>query len=188
MDRRKKFLLFDLVFWSLLAIISEVVNMKVLNLYYSGFYFSISMLIVFIAIFRWGYIGAVTAFAVSITATLVLKDADIISYAVNVLGSFGILVSVFVLKKMTRPVVLQSGFASILYILSGYSTVLILRSAILTISGANFINALVLIFSNELLSMFAITVLFILFRKQTKLMNDMNKVFDESEENRELDI
>lgn len=188
MDRRKKFLLFDLVFWSILAIFSEVINMKVLNIYYSGFYFSISMLIVFIAIFRWGAIGAITAFVVSITSTVVLKDADISSYAVNIIGSVGIFASYLVLKKMTRETVLQSGFASFLYIISGYATIVVIRSVILTILGANFINAIVLIFSNELLSIFAVTILFILFRKQTKLVNDMNKVFDESEEARELDI
>lgn len=59
--RRKIFIFqyFDLLFFSLLAVVSEVMSHVLLEFWNSSFYFSFSMVLSLISMLRWGFAGAV---------------------------------------------------------------------------------------------------------------------------------
>jgi hypothetical protein len=64
MNKTKEILLFlylDLLFFSILAAISEIMSYKLLEYWNSGFYFSFSMVLCLISMIRWGAVGVVVA-------------------------------------------------------------------------------------------------------------------------------
>jgi hypothetical protein len=64
MNKRKENILFlylDLLFFSILAAISEIMSYKLLEYWNSSFYFSFSMVLGLISMIRWGSVGVVVA-------------------------------------------------------------------------------------------------------------------------------
>ncbi|WP_313185712.1 hypothetical protein [Lacrimispora sp.] len=64
MNRTKKIFLFpylDLLFFSILAVVSEIMSYKMLEFWNSSFYFSFSVVLCLISMIRWGAAGAAVA-------------------------------------------------------------------------------------------------------------------------------
>ena len=59
--KRKIFIFqyFDLLFFSILAVVSEVMSHVLLEFWNSSFYFSFSMVLCLISMLRWGFVGTV---------------------------------------------------------------------------------------------------------------------------------
>lgn len=176
MSSKNKVLMMDFILLTGIAIIGEILNVKAVTDFYTGFYFSITLLIGFITIYRWGYLGVSTAIIIGIVGTISYQEATIETLIVNVLGNAMIIVAAFVLNKITRERVLTNPYWGVVYVVVGYVAIIMGRSVLLAMMDMTFVNALLLVSANEMLNLIAITILFALLTKQKALLIDLRRI------------
>ncbi len=179
MSTKNKVLIFDILFLTIIAIVGEIINVKAVTMFYSGFYFSITLIIAFIAIYRWGYAGISIALIIGIVTSIISPEATMETYIVNVLGNGMILVGAFALNVIGRERVKDFPYWAVIYVLAGYLSIVLGRSILLSFMGMSFISALLLVFANEMLNIISIALLFALFTKQKALLIDLRKIKEE---------
>jgi len=179
MSNKTKALMFDMVFFMIIAFFGEFMNHKALIHFYSGYYFSITLLVAFICIFRWGYPGVIVAVYIGLISVYFMKDATWQTYIIYGVSNLGIIFSVFFMKWKTSKNIRENTSLSIPYVLSGYGMIILIRSIVLRIFGQDFISSLFLVLSNEFLNVIAITMFVSLIIKRKFLMVDIKSLYDE---------
>lgn len=173
MKRHWKVCILDLFFLTLVAFFGEWLNHKAMIAFYSGYYFSITMVIGFIAIYRWGVWGTVTPVLIGIFSVLFMEDATFQTLLIYVVGNMGMVMAVVYLNVAN-----QKGYthSPLIYVLSGYLAVILVKSMVFAILGGDFISGLLLIASNETLNVIA-TLIFV-----TLLMKRKNSIMVQIDE------
>lgn len=182
MSNKNRALIFDLVFLSIICVISEVVSYYAVTRYSSGYYFSITLIISFIAIYRLGYIGVITSIVTAITFCFIYEDASMNTFIVYILGNSGIVIASMFINKVGRDSIRDNYVMNLLYILSGYLSIIAVRGVVSFIldSNINLISGLFLVLSNEFLSIIGVVMLFSLLAKRKFLLIDLNQLYDEA--------
>jgi hypothetical protein len=173
MKRNWKACFVDLFFLTLVALVGEWMNHKAMTEFYSGYYFSITMVIGFIAIYRWGTIGTVIPVLIGVFSVLFMEGASLQTLLIYTIGNLGMLAAAIYLNYAN-----QKGFkhSPLVYVLSGYSAVVLMKSFVFAILGGDFISGLLLIASNETLNVIA-TLIFV-----TLLMKRKNSIMVQIDE------
>lgn len=182
MSNKNRALLFDVLFLSIIGIIGELINHAAITRISPQYYFSITLIIAFIAIYRLGYLGAIPAIVIAIVFSTINEGATIQTFAVYIIGNGFIVVAAFFLNKVGRYRIVENTNWSILYVLVGYLSIVIGRGTISFFldSNTNYISALFLMLSNEFLSIIAVAILFSMAAKRKSLLIDIRKLYQEA--------
>ncbi len=176
MNLKFRALIIDLLLLVAIAFISEWMNAKALSQYYSGFYFSITMIIPFIAIFRWRYFGMFVSVAVSIITLAFMNGATMETWLIYVFGSIGMLGACVYLELRDKRKWVSSG---LVYTLSGYVPVICLRALVFYILGQDFLSAILIVGANEMLNVIAITMFVtLLMKRKNSVMVNIKSLYD----------
>src|SRR5690606_24486795 len=117
---------------------SELINYYIMGLVFTDYYFSIAIVVVFISIFRWGIKGIITAPIIGLIASI-LKDDNLNSYIINILGNLGVITSYLFLKVIGKSRVSEDKQLLLIYIVIGYLGIILLKSIILLLWQNNLI-------------------------------------------------
>ncbi len=178
MSLKTKAILFDLVSFSMIAVIGEYINMKAVNGFYSGFYFSITLLLSFILIYRIGISGTVSALVIAVTYVIFNSGATIKTFIIYCIGNAFIISAAIFLEKVGRNRLKENPLWGVIYVFVGYFSIIIGRAVISCFlePDITFISHFFLITSNELLSVTIVTILFTLLVKRKSICIDVRKI------------
>ena len=131
------------------------------------------MVIGFIAIYRWGIIGTVIPVLIGFFSVFFMEGASFQTLLIYTMGNMGMLFAALYLLYANKK-----GFkhSPLLYVLSGYTAVIFMKSIVFAILGGDFISGLLLIASNETLNVIA-TLIFV-----TLLMKRKNSIMVQIDE------
>lgn len=153
----------DLFFLALVAFVGEWMNHKAMTNFYSGYYFSITMVIGFIAIYRWGAIGTVIPVLIGFFSVLFMEGAQLQTLLIYTIGNTGMVCAAFYLLYATKK---GFKYSPLIYVLSGYIAVILMKSILFAILGGDLISGLLLIASNETLNVIASLIFVTLLMKR----------------------
>jgi len=131
--------------------------------------------------YRWGLTGFVIAPVIGLFYSLLLNDFTVGLFLIEIIGNSGIVLAYLLLKMVGREKIIENSYWSLLYVYTGFLGIVLLKSLINLFYGANFISAVLVISSNLMLSIIIISMFFTLLRKQKTIIIDMNKLYEESE-------
>ncbi len=181
MSDKNRALLFDSIFFLGLVIFSEWIGAKALKDFYSGYYFSISLLASFILMYRWGIVGVLLSVATGIISVLFMNHADLGTLLIYGLGNAGIISSYFFMMKITKQKLKSETGLTIPYVLVGYLSIVIIRGVIMAFMGEDLLSACFLVLSNEMLNIIAVTLFTTLLMKQKSIMIDLITLYQNQE-------
>lgn len=181
MKKRNQAFAADFIIFTLLALVGEFISQKALQYFQSNFFFSIAALPLFILFYRWGIRGVPSIFIFGIASSIILTGATFKTFIVNILGYPGFALGMLLFIRPGRENVKLSIYFAFLYVLAGFTGMVILRSLILTAFEADILSNILLIASNESLSFIACTLLFILMRKRTGYLVYLPAVYREKD-------
>lgn len=178
---KKRALLIDIIFLSIIGIFSEIINYYAINKFATDFYFSISLIVVFIAMFRWGKIGILISPIIGFAFSILLHDVSPDTYLVYIIGNMGIALAYLLLHYVKREKIIDQPYWAVLYVFAGFIGIILVRSFVWMLLGTNIIWSIFYFTSNEALTIIIVSILFVLLRNQGSVMVDMNKLYEESE-------
>lgn len=172
--------IFDIGLLSVIGVIGEIISAKALG-YYSGFYFSVTLVLAFLAIYRNGVSGAIVSIAVACAYVSVLKGATIETWFVYILGNSCIVFVIPIMNMITKERMKANPLWTGLYALTGYLFIVGGRSIVRLIlePEVGFINSFFLIVSNELLSLLLVMVFVAMLSKQKQLFIDIKALYQD---------
>lgn len=180
MNSEKEFLKIDLVFFSALAIISEIISQYFLGRWNSSFYYSFAIAIGLIAMLRWGAIGVVVAMAGGLPM-LFFSDMDVWSGILFyiVAGLFaGIPIAVY--GSRNRDIIISHPLYLMFYILLSHCSLSVGKGiAIFILTGET--TGTVDFFSATLFILVINTILCLVLRMRQGLLCDMRYYFTDKE-------
>ena len=169
----------DLVFFSVLAMISEIMG-ELLHLRFAGagFYLSFSVLIAFIAIVRWNELGAIVYIVAGLPMIVLGPNIILHNIIMYPVANCFIVFTAKAIKKMDKEELLDDGVKLLGYIFLTYLTVTFGKSFGLLILGQQFITGGVLYFVSQLFNIVISFVVVLLLRRREGLLVDMKKYFE----------
>ena len=166
----------ECIFFTLVALGGEIIQAKALERFYSGYSFSISILPLFILMFRWGRVSAYSPVVLGLFATLLVPHAEIRSYIINGAGYAGYSLALLLFLRPGRERVRENPVWALLFVVSGYGGMILFRSIVLSMFEGDFPANLVFISANETLGFIAVAALFVLMRGHKDLLVNMRDV------------
>lgn len=180
--KSKQAFIADIIIFTLLAVVGEFISQKGLDYFYTGFYFSISALPLFILLYRWGVRGLPSLIVFGLVSSFILAGATVATFVVNIIGYSGLALGMLLFIKPGRDDIKMSLHFALLYIFLGFLGMIVLRSLILTFFESNFLSSLLLIGSNEALNFLACALIFIIMRKNKAYLIYLPDIYREAYE------
>lgn len=171
----------DFIIFTLLALAGEFISQKGLEYFQTSFFFSIAALPLFILFYRWGLWGFPSLFIFGAASSIILTGATCKTFIVNIAGYPGYALGMLLFIRPGRKDIKLGIHCAFLYILAGFTGMVILRSLILTAFEADILSNILLIASNEALSFIACSLLFVLMRKRTGYLVYLPAVYREKD-------
>ncbi|GAU75739.1 hypothetical protein [Fusibacter sp. 3D3] len=181
MSQKNRALLFDLIFFMIIVVLGEFINSRALSDFYSGYYFSVTLIVSFIMIFRWGAYGIPFAMLSGLVTYLFMGETHLETALIYIFGNMGIVSSYLFLKWQTTDEVKQQTGLCLPFVLSGYMTIVVLRGVIMALLGEDLLSACFLVLSNEMLNIIAVTLFVTLLMKQKSIMIHLKALYEQEE-------
>lgn len=179
---RKKFMLIDILIFSILAGLSEFLSTYMFNFFNAGFYISFAIMISIISIVRWSYFGIVPLLASGVVALIlnqngIMTDEPLKLYEgiiYYIIAPLFMLLSLIYLGNKNRNKRIESSFGFLIYILIAYLSLVVGKGLAILIIEHSFYG-----FTNYLMSIMlslVISLIFLyLFKCKTDLICDMDE-------------
>lgn len=179
---RKKFMLIDILIFSILAGLSEFLSTYMFNFFNAGFYISFAIMISIISIVRWSYFGIVPLLASGVVALIlnqngIMTDEPLKLYEgiiYYIIAPLFMLLSLIYLGNKNRNRRIKNGFGFFLYIIIACLSLVIGKGLAILIIEHSFYG-----FTNYLMSIMlslVISLVFLyLFKYKTDLICDMDE-------------
>lgn len=179
---RKKFMLIDILIFSILAGLSEFLSTYMFNFFNAGFYISFAIMISIISIVRWSYFGIVPLLASGVVALIlnqngIMTDEPLKLYEgiiYYIIAPLFMLLSLSYLGNKNRNKRIESSFGFLIYILIAYLSLVVGKGLAILIIEHSFYG-----FTNYLMSIMlslVISLIFLyLFKYKTDLICDMDE-------------
>jgi len=182
----------DLVIFSLVAVIFEVIN-KFAAISLPSFkiiFMSFTIVLTLIAMYRWGLVGGVvTLFAKTIQVLLSNEhNKDYRFYVSYVCGTLlAVIIGYLIFQKLIGKKRIKNTFLIILYLLFDFVLSMIFISTIFMFFGQDFVNNLKQLLIQESMSMFTSTIILLVAnRKNGNILVEMREYVKDVQEGKKL--
>lgn len=174
----EQFRIFDLVFFSVLAVISEIMG-DLLHLRFAGagFYLSFSLLIVFIAIVRWDEFGVIVALAAGLPMILLGPNIILHNIIMYPIANSFVILAALVIKRLDKEELMNDPLMLIGVLFLTYFSVSLGKSFGLLILGEAFVKGGVMHFVSQLFNIVMSYIVILLLRQRQGLFIDINKLY-----------
>ena len=175
----EQFRIFDLVFFTVLATISEIMG-EVLQLQFTGagFYLSFSVLVAFIAIVRWDEYGVIVLIVAGLPMIILGPNIILHNIIMYPLANCFIIFTALVIKRMDKEDLLEDPLKLLGVIVLAYLSVTLGKAFGLLLIGEAFIKGGGIYFITQLFNILMTYIVVLLLRKREGLIVDMKKLFE----------
>lgn len=115
-----RFQSFDLIFFSILAAISEFLSNQLLTTWNSGFYFSFSTAICLIAMIRWGSVGVIVGMIGGLPGVLFSEMTLVSGIFFYALANAALCIPMLIYGKRDRDLIAEDHVWLMLYVLASH--------------------------------------------------------------------
>jgi len=178
MNNRNRALIFDLICFTGLAVMSEVVLNQANQLFFSGYAYSITLVLAYIVIVRWGWVGVLLSSLIGLTSVVFMQGATWETFIIYGVGNLFCVIAWLYLKWNRKH---HFKFHGSVFALIGQFGVIVGRSLMLIIFGEDPLSALFLVASNEMLSTIAIVMFIVLLSGRKGILVDLAALYDQEE-------
>lgn len=174
----KNYKLFDLALLSIIALVSEIMGSKLLDIFPgAGFHLSFSILVALIAMIRWDKAGAI----VYIIAGLPMIFLGAGTYLENImlypLANLFIIFTALLFKLINRDKLRSNNFYILLYVLIAYISVGIGKGITLFLMSGVFLESVFYYLMGQLFNMIMVFIILLLLKEKDGLLEDMEEYF-----------
>jgi len=161
-----------------LAIGAEILGKWLLTQFPSaGFYITFSMLIVIVALFRWGSYGAIVSCLVAIPATLLSETISIQLFLFYIISNSTVFIIPKIFKRLENTLIVAKSYWFIGYVVSFYGVLIVSRGLLGFLLGLSFSVTVVQTISQLLFSMIISYLVLLLVKNREGLLVDMTVYF-----------
>ncbi|MDF2611851.1 MAG: hypothetical protein K0R92_3325 [Lachnospiraceae bacterium] len=168
----------DLLLLSIMAVGTEILGNWLFTQFPSaGFYISFSMLIVIIALFRWGSYGAIVSCLIAIPATLLSETVSIQLFLFYFISNSTVFMIPKIFRHIDNTLIVSKSYWFLGYIVSFYGVLTASRGLLGFLLGLSFSATVMQTISQLLFSMIMSYLVLLLIKNREGLLTDMTVYF-----------
>jgi len=175
----EQFRIFDLVFFSVLAMVSEIMG-EILHLQFTGagFYLSFSVLVAFIAIVRWDEFGVIVMIVAGLPMIILGPNIILHNIIMYPIANSFIIFTALVIKRVDKEDLIEDPLKLLGIVLLAYLSVSLGKTFGLLLIGDSFIKGGVIYFTSQLFNILMTYIVALLLRNRQGLLVDMKTLFE----------